>query len=58
MDDIDIRARALFDAMPHRHPSGRAPDWDFQPEGVREVFRGFARTGRDPRIVHAPGSGR
>lgn len=41
--DLDERARAIFDWMPHRHPRGRVPDWNLQPEHLRDVFRGFAR---------------
>ena len=41
--DIDERARAIFDRMPHRHPRGSVPDWERQPEHLRDVFRGFAR---------------
>lgn len=40
----DERARALFDAQPHRHPSGRTPDWNLQPEHIRDVFRRKAST--------------
>jgi hypothetical protein len=41
--DLDERARAIFDRMPHRHPRGSVPDWERQPEHLRDVFRGFAR---------------
>lgn len=39
---INEQARAIFDATPHRHPSGRTPDWNLQPEHIRDVFRRFA----------------
>lgn len=35
--DLDARARAWFEAQPHRHPAGRTPEWDMQPEGVRGI---------------------
>jgi hypothetical protein len=38
-DDTDRLARAAFDGEPHRHPSGRTPEWDLQPEHVKDVFR-------------------
>ena len=37
-------ARALFDATPHRHPAGLTPDWDVQPQHVKDVFRRKADT--------------
>lgn len=43
---IDEQARDVFDATPSRHPGGRKPDWELQPEHIREIFRGFAREGR------------
>lgn len=39
MSDLDRRARAIFDAMPHRHPTGHEPDWTIQPEHLKDVFR-------------------
>jgi hypothetical protein len=35
--DLDTRARAWFEAQPHRHPAGRTPEWEMQPEGVRRI---------------------
>jgi hypothetical protein len=42
----DAAARRLFEATPHRHPSGRTPDWDLQPEHIRDVFRRKAASAR------------
>ena len=46
MDDAETRARAIFDATPHRHPTGKTPDWRRQPEHIKDVFRGFARSAK------------
>jgi hypothetical protein len=35
---LERLAQAAFEIMPHRHPSGRTPDWSMQPESVRRVF--------------------
>ena len=35
--DLPTRARAWFEAQPHRHPAGRTPEWDMQPESVRRI---------------------
>jgi len=39
-------AQAAFDIVPHRHPSGRTPDWSMQPQSVRRVFETRAHTSR------------
>jgi hypothetical protein len=41
MDDLvrEILAKALFEARPHRHPARRIPNWDIQPEDIKNVFR-------------------
>ena len=41
----ELAARELFDARPHRHPNGRIPEWDIQPEDIKEVFRQSVRGG-------------
>lgn len=38
----DSAARRIFDATPHRHPTGHVPDWNVQPEHLKDVFRRFA----------------
>jgi hypothetical protein len=37
--DIEVLAKALFEARPHAHPQGRIPNWDIQPEDIKNVFR-------------------
>lgn len=34
---LDARAKAWFEAQPHRHPGGRTPEWGMQPAGVRRI---------------------
>jgi hypothetical protein len=36
---VDDAARAIFDGTPHGHPTGHVPDWDVQPEHLKDVFR-------------------
>jgi len=43
---MDEDARRIFDATPHRHPAGHVPDWDVQPEHLKDVFRRFAAAER------------
>lgn len=51
MSGLEERAKALFDAMPHnniRKRPGEAPvqvipDWDLQPENIKDVFRRKAK---------------
>lgn len=47
---VERIARALFEAMPHRHPSGRTPDWSFQPASIRDVFIQHADAGKFDRL--------
>lgn len=35
----DAVAKALFDAEPHNHPEGNVPNWEIQPEAIKDVFR-------------------
>lgn len=35
--DLTTRARAWFEAQPHRHPAGRTPEWGMQPESIRRI---------------------
>lgn len=35
--DLATRARAWFEAQPHRHPAGRTPEWGMQPESIRRI---------------------
>jgi len=35
----DTQARRLFEDTPHRHPAGHVPDWNLQPEHIKDVFR-------------------
>jgi hypothetical protein len=37
--ELDLEAKAMFDAMGHRHPAGHTPDWNIQPEHNKDVFR-------------------
>ena len=39
---VELVAKALFDAMPSNNPNG-PPNWDNQPESIKEVFRARAR---------------
>jgi hypothetical protein len=39
MMDNEAAAKALFDAMPHAHPEGHMPDWEIQPESIKDAFR-------------------
>lgn len=39
----DAAARARFEAMPHAHPSHRAPEWDKQPDHIKDAFRKTVR---------------
>lgn len=32
------RAKQLFDSMPHNHPRGHIPDWNHQPQFIKDVF--------------------
>lgn len=36
--DVELVAKNLFDALPHRHPNGNIPRWDQQPQRLRENF--------------------
>jgi hypothetical protein len=40
---VERVARALFDAKPHRHPTGHVPVWNVQPDDIKGVFRRDAR---------------
>jgi hypothetical protein len=44
-ESIEMAAKALFDAMPSNNPNG-PPNWDNQPERIKEVFRARARHAR------------
>ena len=52
-------ARGIFEATPHRHTSGRRPDWTLQPAHIHQVFLAaalagdFARTGAHPLVAAA-----
>jgi hypothetical protein len=37
--DNEAAARTLFDVMPHAHPLGLVPNWEIQPEAIKDVFR-------------------
>jgi hypothetical protein len=50
----DKAAKALFDAMPHAHPQGHVPDWEMQPEAIKDAFRGKARGKSMPAEVVKP----
>lgn len=43
---LERLAQTAFEIMPHRHPSGRTPDWSLQPACVRDVFAARAYSGR------------
>jgi hypothetical protein len=43
MNGEDKAAKALFDAEPHAHPQGHVPNWEVQPEAIKEAFRRKAR---------------
>lgn len=42
-DDVEAIAKAAFDAQPHRHPNGRIPQWECQPDHIKYVFLALAR---------------
>jgi hypothetical protein len=53
MDDEAI-VKALFEAMPHAHPQGDVPNWEIQPESIKDAFRRKARDAR--RLERSTGS--
>ena len=36
--DVELVAKNLFDALPHRHPNGCPPQWSAQPQRLRDLF--------------------
>lgn len=39
---VEQVAQRLFDQQPHKHPRGNVPDWNKQPDHIKQVFRRIA----------------
>lgn len=51
MVDEETLAKALFDAKPHAHPLGHTPDWNIQPQSIKDAFRRMARQAMEGSVM-------